>query len=279
MSQTETLSIRRLRVINPLDWVRLLWWGLVTPDALKAYQKIYGKKAHKWVAGALISTILWSPIFIVMSATLMNNRLIQVDVILPLAPITMTIASAVMWLITWVLIATLDQGDETASYNPNNILPFAIGGLFSYITLMGMLGGITGLLVCLLSLILVGTCDTIGKHLKTNAESMIGVGIFTGMFVVIANALFNTRHGIAIFVKNADGFSFIGLAIFVISAVLGVICMALFTTWIEWFIKKTPIGGKVLFVMVLLSLAFLIWQYYLGGWHIFQPPVCCAIPH
>jgi len=275
MTQSEKSPIPRLRVINPLDWMRLLWWGLVTSDRLKAYQKIYGKKGHKRVAGALISTLLWSPMFIVMSGTVIHNQLIRVYVISPVAPIIMTVATFAMWLITWFLIATLDRGDESASYSPNNILPFGIGALFSYITLEGFIGGgMSAVLAILIGIVLVATCDTVGKRLKTNAEGMIGLGIFTGIFIVTANQLLNRHVGIPLFVTNVEGFSFIGLAIFVISAVLGLVCMGLVTMGVEWFIEKTKIGGKVMFTIILSSVGILIWLYYLGGWQIFQMPPC-----
>jgi len=269
MSQPEKSPIPRLRVINPLDWVRLLWWALVTPDSLKAYQKAHGKKAHKQVAGALISTLLWSPMVIVMSATVINNLLIRVYVLSPIAPIVMMLATGLMWLITAFLIAWLDRADDEASYNPNNILPFGIGGIFSYITLEGFIGGgIGAFFVIIMSITLVGTCDTIGKRLKTNAEGVIGVGLLAGVFIVTANKLLNRQIGISFFVTKTEDFSFMGAAVFIISAVLGLICMWLVAMGIEWFIFKTKIGGKVMFAIILSSVGILIWFYHLGGWHL-----------
>ena len=54
---------RQISAWNPLDWLRLLWWGLVMPHKLKAYREEFGEKDVKRVGGYLISTLLWLPLF------------------------------------------------------------------------------------------------------------------------------------------------------------------------------------------------------------------------
>ncbi len=273
MSQPEKSPIPRLRVINPLDWARLLWWALVTPDSLKAYQKIHGKKAHKWVAGMLISTVLWSPMVIVMSATVINNQLIRVNDVSPIAPIVMMVATGFMWLITAFLIGWLDRAHDEASYSPNNVVPFGIGAVFAYITLEGFIGGWFGaFFVIVMSVILVGTCDTIGKTLKVNAEGMIGVGLLTGVFFVAGNELVNGGFGIPFFVANENGFGTGAWALLVVAFIIAFLCMGLITLGIEWFIKNVRIGGQVMFAVILSTLIILIGFYYVVAWRIFEIP-------
>lgn len=273
MSQPEKSVMPRLRVINPLDWMRLLWWGLVTPDTLKAYQKVHGKKGHKRVAGALISTLLWSPMFIVMSGTFINNQLIRVYVVSPIAPIVMMLVTGFMWLITGFLIAWLDKADDDASYNPNNVVPFGIGALCAYITLEGFIGGaFSAFFVIVMNTILVATCDTLGKNLKVNSEGMIGVGLLTGVFFVTGNQLVNGGFGIPFFVANENGFGLGAWAILVVAFIIAFLVMGLITLGIEWVMKNVRIGGRVIFAVILSTLVIVMGFYYFGAWRIFAMP-------
>lgn len=277
MSQPEKSPMPHLRVINPLDWMRLLWWGLVTPDTLKAYQKVHGKKGHKRVAGALISTLLWSPMFIVMSGTVINNQLIRVYVVSPIAPIVMMFATGFMWLITGFLIAWLDKADDDASYNPNNVVPFGIGALFAYITLEGFIGGaFSAFFVIVMNTILVATCDTLGKNLKVNSEGMIGVGLLTGVFFVTGNQLVNGGFGIPFFVANENGFGLGAWAILVVAFIIAFLVMGLITLGIEWVIKNVRIGGRVMVAVILSTLVIVMGFYYFGAWRIFSMPLCAG---
>ena len=49
---------------SPLDYPRLLWWLLVTPPRLKAYQKQWGKEALKTGVSRLAYTLIFLPLFL-----------------------------------------------------------------------------------------------------------------------------------------------------------------------------------------------------------------------
>ena len=55
---------RQLSALNPLDYFRLLWWFLVMPQQLLAYQKQFGEEDEKRVGKWLASTLVWLPLLI-----------------------------------------------------------------------------------------------------------------------------------------------------------------------------------------------------------------------
>lgn len=55
---------KQLSHLNPLDYCRLLWWGLVTPQQLQAYRKTFGQKNEKQIGNWLVSTLIWWPLLI-----------------------------------------------------------------------------------------------------------------------------------------------------------------------------------------------------------------------
>jgi hypothetical protein len=59
--QTETTS-QQLSALNPLDYLRLLWWILVMPQQLIDYREKFGEKDDRRVGKWLISTLIWLPL-------------------------------------------------------------------------------------------------------------------------------------------------------------------------------------------------------------------------
>ncbi|HEW98114.1 MAG: hypothetical protein DRR16_14345 [Candidatus Parabeggiatoa sp. nov. 3] len=57
-------SFKPLSLINPLDYIRLLWWVLVMPRQLQAYRKSFGKGNEKRIGNWLVSTLTWWPLLI-----------------------------------------------------------------------------------------------------------------------------------------------------------------------------------------------------------------------
>jgi len=54
----------RLSPLNPLDYLRLLWWVLVMPQNLKAYREIFSEWDDEYINKWLISTLVWLPLLI-----------------------------------------------------------------------------------------------------------------------------------------------------------------------------------------------------------------------
>jgi hypothetical protein len=57
-------TIKKLSPWNPIDYLRLLWWVLVTPQQLILHREIYGERADRNVSAWLISTATFSPAII-----------------------------------------------------------------------------------------------------------------------------------------------------------------------------------------------------------------------
>ncbi|MEK8017575.1 MAG: hypothetical protein VSS75_011955 [Candidatus Parabeggiatoa sp.] len=53
---------KRLTPLNPLDYIRLLWWVLVKPQQLQAYRKIFGEEDENRIGKWLVSTLTWWPL-------------------------------------------------------------------------------------------------------------------------------------------------------------------------------------------------------------------------
>jgi hypothetical protein len=55
-------NAKRLSPLNPLDYLRLLWWVLVKPQQLQAYRNTYGEEDENHVGKWLVSTLTWWPL-------------------------------------------------------------------------------------------------------------------------------------------------------------------------------------------------------------------------
>ncbi|HEW98013.1 MAG TPA: LysM peptidoglycan-binding domain-containing protein, partial [Beggiatoa sp.] len=58
----ESTAPKKLSALNPLDYLRLLWWVLVMPQQLIDYRKKFGEKDDKRVGKWLVSTLVWLPL-------------------------------------------------------------------------------------------------------------------------------------------------------------------------------------------------------------------------
>jgi serine/threonine protein kinase len=54
----------QLSSLNPLDYLRLLWWTLVRPQTLKEYRNRFGTQDEKHLGNWVTSTLIWLPLFI-----------------------------------------------------------------------------------------------------------------------------------------------------------------------------------------------------------------------
>jgi len=55
---------KALSPINPLDYLRLLWWVFNKPQQLQAYRQIFGQEDEKRVGSWLVSTLTWWPLLV-----------------------------------------------------------------------------------------------------------------------------------------------------------------------------------------------------------------------
>jgi len=55
---------KALSPINPLDYLRLLWWIFNSPQQLQAYRQVFGQEDEKRVGNWLVSTLIWWPLLV-----------------------------------------------------------------------------------------------------------------------------------------------------------------------------------------------------------------------
>ncbi|MEN8216575.1 MAG: hypothetical protein ABFS56_09400 [Pseudomonadota bacterium] len=51
-----------LSALNPIDYIRLLWWILVKPQQLQIYRQTFGEEDENRVGKWLVSTLIWGPL-------------------------------------------------------------------------------------------------------------------------------------------------------------------------------------------------------------------------
>lgn len=102
---------RRLSPWNPLDYLRLLWWVLITPRRLLAYRETWGDNAERRLARWLASTLACFP-FLLLVLGLRLETLAPSAGSLPV-PVFFLMVSAlvVLWLLM-ALIASRDRASE-----------------------------------------------------------------------------------------------------------------------------------------------------------------------
>jgi hypothetical protein len=68
LSQSQTAQIvnpsKPLSALNPIDYIRLLWWILVKPRQLQIYRRTFGEKDENRVGKWLVSSLTWGPLLI-----------------------------------------------------------------------------------------------------------------------------------------------------------------------------------------------------------------------
>lgn len=65
-AQIQTASKVQLHLLNPLDYIRLLWWVLAKPQQLSAYRQLFGSEDDMRLGNWLISTLIWGPLLLLL---------------------------------------------------------------------------------------------------------------------------------------------------------------------------------------------------------------------
>jgi len=58
----EAIPPKRLSAWNPIDYMRLLWWILVSPQQLQIYRQAFGEEDENRVGKWLVSSLTWGPL-------------------------------------------------------------------------------------------------------------------------------------------------------------------------------------------------------------------------
>jgi len=259
-----------LNPLNPLDYLRLLWWVLVMPQKLKMYKERFGTPSvlGKW----LTSTLTWLPL-------LMPTLALGLELI----PHAINGASEVylslttILLIGWLLTGWLGDIDRDD----------AVGVAFD---VAGVVAGYVALAVAL------AVAFDVTGVVALDVAGFVAIGVAVGVAGVVAGyvALAVTSGGVAVVVALAVAVGVaVGMAVVVALAVaVGVIddvaiIIAVIVGAVIFFgilfgfviigtvIKKSIKNGtpswiaRFAFFLLVTAHLFLIYYYFLGGWRWF----------
>jgi tetratricopeptide (TPR) repeat protein len=259
------INLRRLSPLNPLDYLRLLWWWFITPQQFKVHQEIFGKK-HLYQLGVWLSiTLFWLPLFL---PTLALG--------LGLLPRTETAWSAITYLrlsggmaLVWFLESFLGSVVESFSVAVAGVVAARVAGAVAFVV-VGVVAGVVAIVVVLgvaggvvggWTVVLAGGVAGGLVHAFVNREtagdvvfSMVGLILLTmlPLAFVVACGVAGGQWG---------GLIFVGAFVIALRTV-NESNDSLETGRPSW-------RARGALVVLLLAHAFIIWFSFLGGWQVF----------
>ena len=228
---------------NPIDHLRLLIWLFWKPNRFRAFTDETSNRRLRTVGAWMSSTLTWLPLLIITLGYVLNTipGTNENGLILVLAVIA-------GWLVTGWLGAKEPGTDDL------------IAGLAAFVVAFPIVLAVTDQFV--ISLIVVGAA-VIARGVAVVAAlgraSGIAGGVQTGLAVSAAVFLAGTLEG------------GVQIAIAGIVAIIGAILLGIGAA--KTIARNRETGrasfrGKLMFVVLILSYASLIWIYLLGGWYI-----------
>ena len=155
---------------NPLDWMKLLWWVLVMPQQLNAYQQTYGvyakvnvKDIWKWLA---TSTLILLPLSLATLAMGMELLPLREEAKYPQSYLIATGMIVIAWLVTRAFFALFDE-DEDAK------LVFVIVGIMAFLVVLSAVSGRFGVLYSMAFCLGVGVVGVVKDSIKNNQPSFV----------------------------------------------------------------------------------------------------------
>lgn len=261
---------------NPLDHLRLLWWLLMAPQTLNAYQEQYGKDSVHPVGNWLASTLTWLPIFIPTLA-------------LGIGTLPSSTPAFYQWTSTALILLWLLTGWFGGRKNKEEKELLIGVGLFVV--------GAVGLFVA----------RGIAAEVTAGVAAAVAAGVVLGMAVGVALEV-TGQVAKAVLKGVARGaargvrlillvmFAMIFTMIFAVTGVMGLV-MALIVAFVMALVVESVLAGvvvgvvagivagvvedsiksgqaswlsRLIFTILLLDYAFLIWYAFLGGAEVLQ---------
>ncbi len=134
---------RRLSPWNPLDYLRLLWWSLVTPAQLKAYQEQYRGGSLRAVGNRLAYTLAFLPLFL--PALGLGLGLLPRTPEAEFAPTYLWLALGIslIWLFLLALADILEDADGWV-FVVAGVMAFVVAGIVAFVVAVGVAVGVAG---------------------------------------------------------------------------------------------------------------------------------------
>lgn len=238
---------------NPLNWFRLIWWMFFNSKLLIEYRKYYGRNHMASVMAWGVSTLLWLPIFVILTGIIMDSSL-NGETLPSVSPSILLSIVIVTWFISgfWgykLILKKIYQRvlQMIAGYFMLAVL-FAIN--------LGSAGGIASTIALNITTLISGVLAiTLSFRLGFILTFGVVLGIFVGCvaFVPVSVISQSTSFSIALLIGISLG-----------------ILLALVARNLMIFVDKilhtrNPLFNIPLFLALILSNAYIIWVYWLGG--------------
>ncbi|MEK8017576.1 MAG: hypothetical protein VSS75_011960 [Candidatus Parabeggiatoa sp.] len=178
-------SFKRLSPINPLDYLRLLWWVLVMPSQLQAYRKSFGKEDEKRVGNWLVSTLTWWPLLIPILALGLELLPHSAKAWLPETYLLLSTLLVGCWLLTGSLRINKDVAVGVA---------VSVVGLVAVGVAVSLVGLVTGLatgglavgIVCFIAVSVAGfVAVVVASDIAVVVTGIVSIGVAVGVAVGI----------------------------------------------------------------------------------------------
>lgn len=233
--------MKQLSALNPLDYIRLLWWVLVMPQQLRDYRQKFGETDEGRVGKWLVSTFAWLPL-LVPSLALGLELLPQLG--------EQWLPETYFWMSAglvgcWLLLGWLADSDEKWAL------------VLGVLMVGGVAGSVVGSVIGDVGVVAGGVAGVVGVV----AGIVVGVrGVVMGVAGLVASVV----AFIVAVVMGIGGGALVGVAIgvayFMAMAITEVVDNSLKTGKPSWFAR--------LAFMLLISAHIFLMFYCFGGWRL-----------
>lgn len=266
--------LRTLSPLNPLDYVRLLSWYLLSPAKLRPYALAGRMERVMPVAMWLAASMLWLPLGIP-ALGLVIGTLPAAESALALAPVLLGV------LLAWALSGWMMLHNAA----PVALLLSSALGVMLVTFVMGSAGVLAGVLIGMLFLIVAGIAGGIAGVEATKAAANLAVG---SAYVIVVAAVLRTFIWIAPVVTDyvrgfilgdVGGPVLIGLAVLMaglmaagLSSVIPYIGSYIVSFIVEAIVESgvesggTQILGMLVLGMLATAYLLIAWISFFGGW-------------
>lgn len=283
---------KKLQFWNPLDVGRLLVWVLWFPDRLKTHREMYGETAEKYLAGWLISTLVWLPLFLMTfaiglelipltSMKIYTKERSFIWIANPIEYFEYSKLILVAWFITGIL------GFRTARFWFFIVITIEIIFLSTFIDAKGVLPAI------FFTTIIIGgfpisfsIASSAGSFMVKKLNKIISfilelIIFFITLFsvwliilVILPAILYSYSKYIVSLIdvanKSINAYIIICLAINMLSVVIVVNSFSINNLNKSLETGRISYVNRFLLMLLIISYTFVIWTYHLNGWLYFQ---------
>jgi serine/threonine protein kinase len=241
----------KLSALNPLDYLRLLWWILVMPQQLVDHRKRFGNTDDRRVGKWLVSTLTWLPLLMPSLALGLewlphsNNAW---------SPETYWWTSVEL-VGCWLLVGWLGDLDEDFAIFVAIVVAFVVAFVVAIEVTSDMENGVA-IVVAIVVAIIVASVVKISVY---DIVSGVASSVASGVAAVMA---FGVASDMAIVVAIIIAV----LVVVAVASVIGFIETNLTTDTPSWLARWL---ARFFFLLLITAHIFLIYYCFLGGWRLF----------